>query len=515
LARTASGRTTQLLVVSDGLHRIAASDRIAPAKATVLGPVHVIPQELPHIACRSIDIPSLMSAPEIERTASQLIDELGADASDPVVAYRNVQRLVRTFEPLTTPSQDSVKLRHRGVYLITGGLGGVGVSLAEYLVRSCQARVVIVARSLVPPRDQWDSLTSAQSPDRTGRMIRRLQSLERLGAEVIVEQADVGDPQQIRRVVQRSRDRLGRIDGVIHCAGVAGGGMLQRKTLDAASAVMRPKVNGTMALVESFGTDAPDFFVLCSSLTSVLGGFGQVDYCAANAFLDAYAHAAAGEGTRFISINWDTWREAGMAVDTSMPAELEAVRQENLRQGLTNPEGVEIWRRALAAGVPQVVVSTRDLRTRMAGSMTTHHVTNNPDRDVTIAARPPLEHARPNLETLYEAAETPVEIIVCAIWEELLGVTPIGVNDDFFDLGGHSLLAVQVTSRLRQVLDVEVPVQVLFDAATAKRLAADVERRLAATEAGRARLDELVAHIARLGDEDVGLTSHDRAEGRA
>jgi NAD(P)-dependent dehydrogenase (short-subunit alcohol dehydrogenase family) len=114
---------------------------------------------------------------------------------------------------------------------------------------------------------------------------------------------------------------FGPIHGLIHAAGVAGGGILQLKERDAAARVMAPKVEGTLVL-ESVLRDEPlDFVLLCSSVASLVGGFGQVDYCAANAFLDAYAlRAASSKGLLTLSVNWDAWREVGMAVNTAVPA---------------------------------------------------------------------------------------------------------------------------------------------------------------------------------------------------
>jgi acyl carrier protein len=140
--------------------------------------------------------------------------------------------------------------------------------------------------------------------------------MEEAGAEVLVFSADVANQEQMRNVVRQVKERFGTIHGVIHSAGVPGDGVIELKTREIADEVLAPKVRGTLILEELLRNEPLDFFVLCSSLTAFFGAAGQVDYTAANAFLDAFAHSRrTGGGVSTISINWDRWNETGMAVD--------------------------------------------------------------------------------------------------------------------------------------------------------------------------------------------------------
>ncbi|HEV7514700.1 MAG TPA: SDR family NAD(P)-dependent oxidoreductase, partial [Thermoanaerobaculia bacterium] len=191
--------------------------------------------------------------------------------------------------------------RERGVYLVTGGLGGLGMTFARHLAETVKARLVLVSRTARP---------DAGDP--------RLLELERLGAEVMVVAADVGDPVAMATVVAAARERFGAIHGVVHAAGLPGGGLIQIKRPEAAAEVLAPKLQGTLVLERALGGERLDFFLLCSSINAVLGGFGQVDYCAANAFLDAFARSRAGRrGTFYVAVGWDRWREVGMAAATA------------------------------------------------------------------------------------------------------------------------------------------------------------------------------------------------------
>jgi polyketide synthase PksJ len=153
-----------------------------------------------------------------------------------------------------------------------------------------------------------------------------VEALEALGAEVITLAADVADPQAVAAAVRETEERLGPIRGVIHAAGVPGGRLLQLLTPEAAEAVMAPKVRGALALQAALGDRPLDFFVLCSSINAAVGGFGQTDYCAANAFLDAFAQSRyrrrGAHAVPIVSIGWDRWEEVGMAARSASPLAL-------------------------------------------------------------------------------------------------------------------------------------------------------------------------------------------------
>uniref|UniRef100_UPI000DE3E78D SDR family NAD(P)-dependent oxidoreductase n=1 Tax=Nonomuraea lactucae TaxID=2249762 RepID=UPI000DE3E78D len=150
--------------------------------------------------------------------------------------------------------------------------------------------------------------------------------------------ADVTDPEALRQARGAALDRFGRVDGLVHAAGLPGGGMAEVKELHAAEQVMAPKIAGTLALREAFGDLPLDFVMLCSSVTAVAGGFGQVDYCAANNFLDAYAStwAPALPGP-VLSVNWGAWLEIGMAAEVAAPVAFRALQRGDRVSQLDHP----------------------------------------------------------------------------------------------------------------------------------------------------------------------------------
>jgi acyl transferase domain-containing protein len=305
----------ELRVVTDGLAALPGEPVLAPGKATALGPVRVLPLEHPEIGCAAIDVVVPAAPAGRERLADRLIAEALAPAAEPVVALRGEDRWSEGFAPLSLPAAGRLPVAERGVYLITGGLGGIGLTLARELARSARARLVLTGRSALPARPDWDSWLALHGEAETqSRRIRAVQELEELGAEVLALAADVADEGAMRSAVAQARQRFGPIQGAIHAAGLPGAGVVQLKTAAAAARVLAPKVQGTRALAAALAGEPLDFLVLCSSTYALTGGVGQVDYCAANAFLDAFAryHAAAA-GVRTLALDWGPWQEVGMA----------------------------------------------------------------------------------------------------------------------------------------------------------------------------------------------------------
>jgi amino acid adenylation domain-containing protein len=460
-----------LIVVSNHLQNVTGEERLHPGKAPLLGPVKVIGQEYHHFNCRSVDVVLSsswqQSNPTNQNIVAQLLRELHRPTTDQILAYRGHQRWVQELEalPLTARSATIPPLKKGGVYLITGGLGGIGTAIADHLAISVQAKLILIGRSSLPDRTQWQQwLLQQGDQDETSIKIRQVQALEAKGAEVLVLAADVTDMQQMSAVLASAQQHYGQINGVIHAAGLPGGGVMQLKTQPAAASILAPKVLGTIVLQQIFQNSALDFVLLCSSIESILGEFGQVDYVAANAFLDVYAQSALNRQTKVISINWDAWQKVGMAVK-SFGGQQNKAGIINLETAILPAEGIEVFDRILASGFAQVVVSTRDLSTRISqiAAMPLQELTDlgNLDQPGFLAAHSEI---------------TQLERTVSEIWQQALGLKSIGLDENFFELGGDSLVAVQIITKLRKTLDQNIPLATFLQAPTIKQLAALLDR---------------------------------------
>ena len=356
-----------LSIISNQMYDVTGLEQLCPEKATVLGPCRVMPLEYPQITCRSVDfvIPKL-DHQLTDKIVDQILAETRVESADSMIAYRNSRRWAQTFERIHLKDQTgrTPRLRERGVYLITGGLGGMGLVFSEHLAKTVQAKLVLIGRSSFPAHKEWTTWQETHAEtDMTSRRIGQLQALEALGAEVLVISADVTNLAQMQAAIAQSMQRFGALHGVIHAAGTVGGGLIQLKTAEVVENIFAPKIRGLLAL-DAACRDLPlDFIVLCSSMSAIVGEFGQSEYAAANAYMDAFAHwKAAQGGTPIVSVNWNMWQEVGMAVNAELSPELARFREQLMHGAILPAEGVQALDCILAQSTAsQVVVSTKDL----------------------------------------------------------------------------------------------------------------------------------------------------------
>ena len=462
-------REIEITVLTGHMCEVVGGELQNPRKALALGPVKVIPLEYPHIRCRCVDIDMDTEAfPETsrrrEQLLAQLLIELTVPSADRLVAFRNNRRWVQVFEPIRLERDDRGQrlklLRKKGVYLITGGLGGIGLACAGHLGRGVGARLILTGRTEFPAKEDWPAwLSSRPDSDKISRKIRKLQEIEASGAEILVFEADAADEERMEAVIRLAEDRFGEINGVIHAAGVAGGGLIQGRKRETLESVLTAKLEGTWVLDRLFSGKKPDFFFLCSSLSAILGEFGQVGYTAANAFLDAFAHhKISTDGVWTVSVNWDAWQAVGMAAEAY---------GEGVHSGRISPdEGLEVFERIIKNMYPhpQVAVSTNDLKSLLEqeGSSRAEGLTalQPPKRSKGSTGAP--RYRRPHLSTAFVAPGGGMEKRLAEIWQDHLGMEQVGIGDNFFELGADSMDIIQVNASIKAETGRELPLFVLY-----------------------------------------------------
>ncbi|WP_437283008.1 beta-ketoacyl synthase N-terminal-like domain-containing protein [Sorangium sp. So ce375] len=477
----------RVFVVADHLFEVDGQDELVPEKATIRGPALVAPQEYPGLVCRVLD----PGADDDAARAAWLLDELASEARDAAVAFRRGRRWVEAYEPVRLDASEP--LRERGVYLITGGLGGVGLVLAKRLARQVQARLALLGRRSLPAREEWASwLAGRGEHDATSRRIRAVLELEALGAEVLVLEADVSDPRAMDGALRAVDARFGRLHGVFHCAGDVGAEAFREiAQADAAQAQaqFKSKVHGLLVLDRILAGRDLDFCNLVSSLSAVLGGLGFAAYAAANLFMNAYAaRKRRASEVPWTSIDWDSWR-----LDDVRPV-IHGLGASVNQFEMSPAEGAEACMRVLAQrDLARVVVSSGDLHERLR-----QWVGKAPEAPRTSTQL----HARPDIGTPLVAPCGPLERELTEIWQELFGIAEVGVHDDFFALGGHSLLATQLNARLYARLHVEMSLSELLQAPTIAELARMIAHRR--TEKAEPKLLEaLLAEVEGLSPDEV------------
>jgi len=469
----------RISVVTTHVQEVRKQDSLLPAKTTVLAACKVISQEHSNISCQNIDLsPDDLGPAGREALLAGLIAELTTERLEPAVALRKGRRWTQTFESIRLPQtgEKCPRLRSGGVYLITGGLGNIGLTVAGYLAREVQAKLILIGRSAFPQKEEWEQFLGRDPESSISRKVRTLMELEQLGAQVMVASADCGSREGMEFVLAEAKRRFGDIRGVIHCAGnVAAESAAAIDETDEKSAQLhfRPKVDGVCVLQELFRTHELDFFLLFSSLSAVLGGLGLAAYAASNIFLDSFARQRGRlDSIPWISVNWDAW-DFGSDV----------LSYRSKRSNAIEPsEGINALRMILDRAPEQIIVSTSDLQGRFNDWVDLRSLRGG-QQSANIASV--HLHDRPQLATDFIAPSTDMERTTAAIWEQLLGVGPIGANDSFFELGGHSLMAIQLVSRLREAFAVEFPIQKLFEDPRVSAISSWVECEMSAAQANQ------------------------------
>ncbi|HEY1808654.1 MAG TPA: SDR family NAD(P)-dependent oxidoreductase [Acidobacteriaceae bacterium] len=443
-------------------------EQISSADAGALAAFwRVVPLEIPPCTVRVVDVE--MRNPN---AAAQVIGEVQRGGTAETVACRGTARWQPVYEPVHVAEPGKklpgvLSLRPGGVYLITGGTGGIGLVLARHIAQKTQGLLVLTARTLMPPQEEWDALLS--SPDTASELkakVEGLRSIRAAGGRVLTLQADAADSEAMQRIMAQLQQEYGAVHGIIHAAGVPSGRVLRTCTNDQIQAVLAPKVKAGEWMSACLGQPQLDFVLLCSSFNAIIPVMGLADYSAGNAWLDGFAAIRDNPlGARVISVNWDRWRDVGMAANAKVPAEFEKFIQQLDRFAIRPQEATVIFDRLLTLPMPQIVVSTRDfeLRRREVGSLIPEPGPAVRQEGTRPSQPAPHKHAR-------EDAQDEVEAAVMEIWEELLGV-PAGRHDNFFELGGHSLVGTQVLSRIRERFAVSLDVRTVFEAVTPAELA--------------------------------------------
>jgi thioesterase domain-containing protein/acyl carrier protein/NAD(P)-dependent dehydrogenase (short-subunit alcohol dehydrogenase family) len=406
-----------LAVVSNSLQSVSGEPVTQPVRAISLGAARALPKAFPEMTCRSIDCDP--EGQGISYVAVQVIAEHCAPFRDAVVAYRGDERWVETVEHAELRGEAKHGgLKHDGTYLITGGLGDLGLAIAENLARNFHARLVLVDDTPLPAVGEWPNLLQNRTtPERIKQAIRKLIELQTLGSEVMSAGADAARPDEMNRAVEAARQRFGNVDGVIHATG----------TLKDAQG-FASTIKATLALEGALQGSSVDFLVLLSCADSSPLTERDVEHQAATAFLEAFANSR--PDASVVSINLGPQPEA-----TSQQSSL-------ISQG----EGASAVVRILSADAPRVVLASKDdLRTAVN------------------TASPAINPA--------PGGEENVEAVLTDWWQELLNVDEVGLDDDFFELGGHSLIGVQLFSKIKKTYGVSLGLATLFEARTIRQLA--------------------------------------------
>ena len=522
-----SDPAVRLQVISSHAQITSPDDKIAYEKSTLIGLLKTIPLELSWLRCRHIDL----EVDPVKVNAEHILRELGILTGDAEIAYRNSRRLISSLAKVDMcqqPTQD-IPLKQGGVYLVTGGLGGIGTCVSQFLLKEYRAKLIIVGRTELPNKTEWSN--HLEMDTRVTKRIKSYQAIESACGEFIYEAVDICDKASLQKLVAQASTKWNEpLSGIVHLAGeIAGEGNLEShwkaideywiavETLQTFDSMLRPKVYGTWTLYQLIKDNPGAVFISFSSVNSVFGGATFSAYSAANSFLDCCSlYQRSHFHPQTYCFNWTMWDDLGMSQGN--PAYARDAAGEMGYHVISKEQGLSSLIAGLERNQPQLIVgldgSNRNIRRYIKTEsdsiqkLTAYFTVSSNDspvaslpqlivRDrfktksncdfVQLEQMPLTDTGVIEREQLIAlgseswraskrvAPRTEIELRIANIWQEVLSVPHLGIHDNFFELGGHSLLATQLIARIQEAFAVELPLRNLFDKPSIAQLAEVIE----------------------------------------
>jgi NAD(P)-dependent dehydrogenase (short-subunit alcohol dehydrogenase family)/acyl carrier protein len=456
-----------------------------------------------------------------EKCAHHLWECINNPDSEDQLAFRKGERyaarLLRSREAAV--QSHPIRWRPDGTYLITGGLGDLGLQVARWMIEQGARRLILMGRTKLPRRSQWEKI---EKNTRLAQQVAAIRELEAMGASVHLASVDVAEEKQLASFLKKFHDEnWPPIRGVVHAAGLVQVKPLVMLSVEDLTGVFRPKVLGGW-LLHRLLKDAPlDFFVLFSSAASLVNSPMLGSYAAANTFLDILAHHRRASGLPALGINWGAWSEVGMMV-----RHLQAAGRDAVPRGMgsfTPRQGVEVLGRLLCQDSVQVGVIPFDwqqfFRCYPAAAelpLLTHVV--NEEITTALSGEDGEEKERPALDALRQAAPEDRSTLLESYFRDQLAkglqlpAAKVGVHQSILELGIDSLTSIELQNQVKADLGVSIPVIAFLQGQSLARLAEQILPQLPLTGAEPAaaarnpeKAKQLLARINELSDEEVEL----------
>lgn len=466
---------TTLCTIGNHVFHVEEDDVVNPAKAACLAGVKVIPFEYPTISSLYFDIDV-----ESKEDMNQIIDSIVIDIATMsgyycLLSYRGGKRYVERYDRLRPLPETEWKpvFKEKGIYLIAGGFGAMGFSMATYLAKTYHARCILIGRSEFPSREEW-STYHGENP-KHAYFIQTMLELEKDGAEFLVVQADITNYDQLVDIKEQILERWGQpVDGIVHAAYVIDyKGPIQSRTKEMTVEVSTAKVEGMMNLDQVFNSPNLDFFLACSSLGNITPAVkaGEVGYCVGNEFVDAYAAYKKGKGEMFAAINWNDWSDIGMSIRAHHVtyAEKEILPSFDDRFASTPEEGVEAFRYIAHMGEPRVIIGRLDLSTWALKDVDLIYNLSSHEYKQT------KKQEQPQIIVQSDSSLTDTEAKLLMIYQDVFQDDDIEVTDNFYDIGGDSLMAMTIIENIHASFNIKLPLDKFFNQPTIREVASSIE----------------------------------------
>ena len=489
IALAPAGYVGSLDVASHGAFAVSPVETPVVEHGTLQGFLRSLAQELPGLSCRQIDVGDLSANGVVA-----LLSEIGSQATHDAVALRDGRRFVQVLRSCNpAAAAPAPECSGPGICMISGGLGGIGNVLSEWLLRHTDRHVLLLGRT---------DLASIRPDDTAMRPRQQAHDrLARYGARFAYASLDVCDGEGMRALIEDRQRQWGvPLRQVFHLAGTLRAEAISSEDCEAFLASMHAKSLGAVVLHEMLQSHAEVEIIHFGSINGFFGGAGLSAYAASNSFLDAIVAHRRSQGGAASCLSWSMWEGIGMSREHDMSSAMSTQDLKSLAAMsgyaiLDAAQGIDSFGVAFACGRPSVLIGVDSSNPNIARFVDAPAATywqltvRGEAPDAALEATDAFGTSFTGCDDTgggslasqtYETPVGEVESAIAQVWQELLGLERVGRHDHFFELGGHSLLVVQMISRLRQQLSVEVAMRDVFAQPTVIALAGVV------TQAGRA-----------------------------
>lgn len=454
---------SQIVAITSGAYNISDEETLCSERRMIGTLLKVIGQENSGINTKIIDLEYPRSNEKLQ--LGKIIDEIFTMSKERVIAYRHGKRLAESYRSLNIEIKEkSALLKTGGVYIITGGLGGIGLDIGEYLGKEYKAKVILIGRSQFPARSVWDNwIIEKGSDDSLSKKINVIREIEKAGGIVRIYNLDVSDTNKLEFVFNESQKEFESINGVFHFAGATNPkyfAPIANLTEEIDKEHFKSKLYGLMALRQVIKKCSIDFCLVTSSVSSILGGLGFGAYACSNAYMNGVINNDLRENCiPWINVDLDGWISSRHTNDEGELSD----------KHVLTAEGNKLIENLLLIkeyGVGYVVQSITDLDERVK-----KWIVNLTEENTDLKLESELEseiqlYSRPELSNEYAEPKTEMEEKITEIWNMFFRYEKIGINDDFFELGGNSLKAMRLFSLLHKEFGVRIGVKEIFNRPT-------------------------------------------------
>jgi len=433
-------------LITNYLAKILPEDKIFPEQSLLLGNCLVTQQEFP-ILSTVIDIGKITQGIVNDQLLLLLINECISKPIASLVAYRHGLRFTQRFKPYSMPNRtDDVHLKSNGVYLITGGLGEIGLELAHFLATHYKAHLILTTRSATPfmqilqEYEQRPEQHSTLSP-----VIKRMLEIKKIAKSLCIIQANVADFDQMKKVFNLVKIRNKKLNGIFHLAAIVDYStrlLIKDVTINQLQNQWLAKIQGTNILAQLVNEDQIDFCVLFSSIAAVVGGIGLCSYAAANNYLNYFAESRVSLNTKKIkwfSISWDAWKHSSSQITLSNKEE------KTSKNALTPQQGMNVIQHYFdTMKNPNLFISFNNLAHGLKEEAS-YSIIKNKTNNYALGK-----------QSLGTDDAVDIKIIMQRLFQDFLGKEKIDVDSGFYNLGGDSLAAITLLELIEETFSTRI-----------------------------------------------------------